>query len=68
MIEANFKIKKYKKQNAKQNKRIPLICESILVPISLKKKFWFLYPLKKHFGAYIPLSPQTSDNKIKINK
>ena len=66
MIEANFKIKKYKKQNAKQNKRIPLICESILVPISFKKK---------NYGSYIPsknilvlISPQTSDNKIKINK
>ena len=65
MIEANFKIKKYKKQNAKQNKRIPLICESILVPISLKKKFWFLYPLK---NILVLISPQTSDNKIKINK
>ena len=63
MIEANFKIKKYKKQNTKENKRIPLICESILVPISPKKKnlvpispqktFWCLYPLKKIYSACI---------------
>ena len=39
---------------------------------SFVNPLWFLYPLKKNYGSYIPsknilvlISPQTSDNKNK---
>ena len=65
MIEANFKIKNIRNKIPSKTKEFP----------SFVNPFWFLYPLKKKSGSYIPsknilvlISPQTSDNKIKINK